>query len=86
MYIKDLDKDFIEKKMNQSAHKEWYKAQSYVDAVRIGWRAAIRFAKKVEEADDICLQCGKLLSIEEEILDAGGNVFCRKCYKKVFNS
>lgn len=84
MEISRLDDEFIENKMNQSAHKEWHKAQSYVDAVRIGWRAAIRFAKRVEDADDICLQCGKLLHLEEEKLDARANVFCYKCYEKVF--
>lgn len=82
MNISEIDKDYIEKKMNQS-EKSTRDVKSY-SSFLLGWRAAIRFAKRVEDADGICLQCGKLLRIEKEKLDAGGNVFCHKCYEKLF--
>lgn len=57
MYIKDLDKDYIEKKMNQSGNSTKH-VMSYSSFV-LGWRAALRFAQKVEDADYMCIQCGK---------------------------
>ena len=86
MKIKDLDKEYINKKMTAAAIKEWTKAESYIEAFRLGWKAAIRFAQRVEEADYMCIQCGKLLNAEKDEvkLDAGCEPFCIKCYKKVF--
>lgn len=83
MEISRLGDEFIEKKMNQSAKSQDVTSWSNF---QMGWRSAIRFAKKVEAADSTCLQCGKLLSWEsEEVrMDDGGNVFCNKCYKKLF--
>ena len=70
MKITQLTKEFIEKHRNSD--KEEFKQ---------GWDAAIKFAKKVEEADYVCEQCGKLISIENSKLDAWGIPFCKKCYK-----
>lgn len=81
MEISRLVDEFIEKKMNQSAKSQDVTSWSNF---QMGWRSAVRFAKKVEKADFVCTQCGKLIEYKEAKLDAGGTPFCEKCYKKVF--
>ena len=50
-----------------------------------GWNAAIRFAIRVEQADYVCEQCGKLIVKDEDHnFDTGFNPFCKKCYDKLF--
>ena len=81
MNIKDLENDFIEKKMKQSAKSQDVTSWSNF---QMGWRSAIRFAKKVEKADFVCNQCGKMIEYKEVEIDTGGTPFCEKCYQKVF--
>lgn len=81
MEISRLDNEFIEKKMKQSAKSSDMTSWSNF---QLGWKAAIRFAKKVEKADCMCEQCEKLLSYEEAKVDSEFTPFCNKCYNKVF--
>lgn len=51
-----------------------------------GWMAAIRFSKRVEQADYVCENCGKLIIKDEDHnFDAGFNPFCKKCHDKLFS-
>lgn len=79
MEISQLDKDYIENEKIKSVKNA--KGILSCDSYKKGWDAAIKFAKKVEEADYVCEQCGKLISIENSKLDAWGIPFCKKCYK-----
>lgn len=50
-----------------------------------GWNAAIRFAIRVEDAQAICEQCGKLIRSNDDYnVDAAFTTFCAKCYDKLF--
>lgn len=51
-----------------------------------GWNAAIRFAKRVEGAQAVCEQCGKLILSNDDLhFDAAYIPFCAKCYDKLFS-
>lgn len=83
MEIKRLDQKFINGAMHKSASRydvtSWHNFQK-------GWRAAIRFAKKVEDADEICTNCGKLLDLGNVEYDAEQTPFCEKCYQRIFDN
>ena len=83
MEISRLDEEFIEKKMKQSAKSQDITSWSNF---KLGWKSAIRFVKKVEKAEAMCIQCGKLLNEGNVVYDQGYEPFCKKCYEKVFNS
>lgn len=60
--------------------------QDPMAAFHQGWDAAIRFAKRVEGAQAVCEQCGKLiLSNDDLYFDAACIPFCAKCYDKLFS-
>lgn len=82
MEIKDLNDIIIEEAMHASAsHQDVTSFSNF----RRGWLSAIRFAVKVEKADHICTQCGKLIELEDTKYDNEGVPFCKKCFNKVFN-
>ena len=84
MEISRLDDEFIEKEKIKSVKKErgFLSCNSY----KKGWDACIRFVKKVEKAEAMCIQCGKLLNEGNVVYDQGYEPFCKKCYEKVFGN
>lgn len=83
MEIKQLDQRTINDAMHRSASRNdvtsWHNFQK-------GWRAAIRFAKKVEDAEHLCTQCSKPLPLSDVKYDSEGSPFCAKCYEKLFKN
>lgn len=86
MNINNLTTKYINKRRTNSIVAETGKISSRpVDAWIQGWNAAIRFAIRVEQADYVCNQCGKLIiKAEDHNFDASFNPFCKKCYDKLF--
>ncbi len=84
MEIQQLDKEFIEKEKIKSVKNA--RGILSCDSYKKGWDACIRFVKKVEKAEAMCIQCGKLLDEGEVMYDKGCEPFCKKCYEKVFEN
>lgn len=87
MKISDISNDVIYEnyeKIERITSRKRYPGTTA--AFHQGWNAAIRFAKRVEQADYVCEHCGKLIIKDEDHnFDAGFNPFCKKCYGKLFS-
>lgn len=82
MEIQQLDEELIRKEKLKKVQRT-KGILSFHDFCK-GWDACIRFVKKVEKAEAICIQCGKLLNEGEVVYDQGYEPFCKKCFEKVF--
>ena len=84
MNINNLTQEYINKKRYRSLATSRRKLYPKPGAAWIqGWDAAIRFAKLVANANNVCEQCGKLLTHDIRF-DAEFVPFCPKCYDKLF--
>ena len=84
MNINNLTTVYINKKRYRSLAATRKKLYSNPGSAWIqGWDAAIRFAKQVANANNVCEQCGKLLTNDIRF-DAEFVPFCPKCYDKLF--
>lgn len=82
MEIKQLTTERIHEAMLKSAaHQDITSLSNF----RRGWLSCLRFVMKVEKAETMCIQCGKLLNEGEVVYDQGYEPFCKKCFDKVFN-
>jgi len=86
MKINNLTNEYIIKKRYRSLSASRRKLYPTPGAAWIqGWDAAIRFAKQVDKAENICEHCGKLILQHEDIrFDTEFDPFCQKCYDKLF--
>lgn len=87
MKISNIPNDLIYKKYEKieriTSRKRYPDPRA---AFHQGWNAAIRFAIRVEDAQAICEQCGKLIRSNDEYnVDAAFNTFCAKCHDKLFS-
>lgn len=83
MKVIQLTKEYIDKHKIEECKKA---SGLSCDSYKKGWDACIRFVKKVEEAEGICIQCGKLLNEDEMMLSWDCEPFCKKCFEKVFGN
>ncbi len=86
MKISNISNDLIYK--NYEKIERITSRKRYPDpraAFHQGWNAAIRFVKRVEDAQAICEQCGKLIGSNDDYnVDAAFTTFCAKCHNKLF--
>lgn len=85
MDITKVDKEYFEKKKNECQSRK--NSISFDrESFEVGWDSAIRLAKKIAKGKAFCSQCGKILMPDDMCADAEFNMFCRKCYRKIFTN